>query len=97
MNDNAGGVDLQEYVARVERELNGIIARQREVIEQVLKEPAKSVPYCGIVHCERLRGYRHALEHAVHVLADTRRSFKSPQLEQLRKQLEAVLAQEFDH
>jgi len=89
------GLDLRDYVKAVERQLTELVGRQREVLLRAIdecegnKEPIEA---CGLVDCQPLRRYRQAVAEAVRVLAESRRSFKSRPLEQLRLQLEQVLA-----
>jgi hypothetical protein len=90
-------LDLKDYVTEVEREVTDILGRQRAVLLRFLeaaKEQGVQIDHCGLMDCSPLRRYREAIQDAVRVLCESRRAFKSRQLELLRKRLEEVLDEE---
>jgi hypothetical protein len=76
-------------------ELQDRLERQRALVRALAPElegiPASGV--CPLIHCPRSDKLRRAVVEAVEVLEQTRRSFKSRQLESLRRELMAVLAE----
>ncbi len=98
MRDGAkSGLDLRDYLLEMERELTNLVGRQREVLIRFLDEQERqghSLDHCGLIDCRPLNRYRRALRNAVRVLEETRRSFKSRRLEELRKELEQALAED---
>lgn len=98
--DPAEGLPARSSVAaqlaRTVTELEARLAEQRALLRALLDAEgplaaAANRPACHYLDCPRLRGMRHALVDAVQVLEETRRSFKSRQLEALRRRLVAVL------
>ncbi len=90
---------MREYVTQMAEEITARVNHERETMLRLLdaKEQADGpIPYCPLVDCSPRRNYRAALTEAVQVLEETRRSFKSRQLEALRKKLLAVLAEDAD-
>ncbi len=90
-----GGVDLVEFVNGVAGDLTDRIEQQRRVLLKLIderRESGLSVNYCPLIDCAPQQKYRAAVREAIQVLEDTRRSFKSRQLEDLRKRLEHLLA-----
>lgn len=89
-------VDLREYVTEIARELTDRVDHQREVLVKYLDKRAQQqgqpIEYCPLIDCSPRQKYRAALLDAIRVIEETRRSFKSRQLEELRKRLEGVLA-----
>ncbi|HKS97872.1 MAG TPA: hypothetical protein VJV74_17280 [Terriglobia bacterium] len=88
-------VDLREYVTEMARELTERVGHQREVLLKYLDErqpQGQAIDYCPLIDCSPRQKYRAALLEAIRVIEETRRSFKSRQLEELRKRLEGVLA-----
>jgi hypothetical protein len=95
-----GDVSLSEYVAQIADELTERVEQQRQVLLSFIagaSSDGKAVDYCPLVHCAPRQKYRAALQDAVRVLEQTRRAFKSRQLEDLRKRLEDLLAAEAGH
>ena len=88
---------LQEYVAEVSREVTERLTHLSAVVEQLATEReagAKSIDFCPLVDCRARQRYRIAVQDAVRVLDETRRSFKSRQLEDFRRKLEAILIED---
>ncbi len=99
-NHETRGIDLREYVTKVSEEIALRVAHERDVVLALLDgEEAEGgrIAYCPLVDCAPRNKYRVALQEAVNVLEETRRSFKSRQLEELRKKLQAVLAEDTAH
>ncbi len=95
MGYKTGDVDLSEYVNGIAGQLTDRIEQQRRVLLQVIderRENGLSVDYCPLVACSPRQTYRAAVRDAIQVIEETRRSFKSRQLEELRKRLENLLA-----
>ncbi len=93
------GLSMREYVTQIAEEISARVNHQRETMLKLLEAEERAdgpIPYCPLVDCSPRRKYRAALTEAVRVLEETRRSFKSKQLEDLRKKLQAVLAEDAD-
>ena len=85
-----GDLRLDQYVDRLAEEIHQRVEHQRSVIKKVLCTPDdKSLcpAYCPLVDCPRLENLRSVLRETIHVLEDTRRSFKCRRLEVMRKKL----------
>jgi hypothetical protein len=96
-NGEDRGLSMDEYVRQVTNEITSRVEHQRDVLLKHLEDSATSgekISYCPLVDCTPREKYRAALIEAVRVLEETRRSFKSKQLEELRKKLQAVLAED---
>lgn len=96
-NHKTRGIDLREYVMSLSEEIALRVAHERDVILAYLdgeESEGGRIAYCPLVNCGPQLIYRAALQEAVTVLEETRRSFKSRQLEELRKKLQAVLAED---
>ncbi len=92
-------VSLAEYINQIANELTERIEHQRQTLLKVAKDsegPGAPLSYCVLVDCGPRKKYREAVQDAVRVLEETRRAFKSRQLEELRKRLEALLAADAD-
>lgn len=90
-------LDLREYVTNLSREMTERLTHLQAVIERVAAEndaAGSPLEFCPLVDCRARRRYRAAVQEAVKVLDQTRRSFKSRQLEELRRMLEAVLSED---
>jgi hypothetical protein len=76
-------------------ELQERLERQRTLVRALAQglDGAPASPGCPLIHCASSARLRHALIEAVAVLEETRRSFKSRQLESLRKRLMTLLAE----
>lgn len=99
-NGELHGVTVTDYITQMAHELNERIDHQRRVLLEVVKEhenKGKPLSYCALVDCGPRRKYRQAVVNAVRVLEETRRAFKSKQLEELRKRLQALLAEDAGH
>ncbi len=96
-NGDTRGLSMREYVTQVAEEITARVNHQRETMLKLLEAEEHgngSIPYCPLVDCSPRQKYRAALIEAVRVLEETRRSFKSKQLEDLRKKLQVVLAED---
>jgi hypothetical protein len=90
-------LDLREYVAEISHELTERLTHLQSVVDRVAAEhevDGRPIEFCPLVDCRARQRYRAAVRDAVRVLAETRRSFKSRQLEDLRRTLEAVLTED---
>jgi hypothetical protein len=95
----AADIDLREYVTEISKELTERIEHQREVLLKFLEErqeQGRLISYCPLIDCGPKKRLRDGLREAVSVLGETRRSFKSRRLEELRLKLEALLAEDAD-
>ena len=96
-NGEARGLSMSEYVTQVTEEITSRVAHERDVLLKHLEDSAANggkIAYCPLVDCTPRGKYRAALIDAVRILEETRRSFKSKQLEELRKKLQTVLAED---
>lgn len=96
-NHETRDIDLREYVTKVSEEIALRVAHERDVVLAFLdgeESEGGRIAYCPLVDCAPVHKYRTALLEAVTVLEETRRSFKSRQLEELRKKLQAILAED---
>lgn len=92
-------VSLSQYGSQISSELTERIEHQRRVFLSLVEERERAdrpLGYCVLVDCGPRETYHAAVEDAIRVLEKTRRSFKSKQLEELRKRLEDVLAADRD-
>jgi hypothetical protein len=97
MANKIDGIDLYEYVNGMAGQLTERIEQQRQVLLKVIDErrdEGRSVDYCPLVDCMPRQKYRAAVLDAIQVIEETRRSFKSRQLEELRKRLGNLLAED---
>lgn len=95
----SSALDFREYIATITEELKTRIEHERQATLALLDErrgEGTSIAYCPLVDCRPNRRLREAIRQAVGVLEETRRSFKSRQLEELRLKLEAALAERGD-
>lgn len=87
--------DLLGYVNQVAEQIIARVEHQRQILNTVLleqtKRPEGVSSYCPLVICARRRLLEHVIEHAIEVLEETRKAFKSRQLEVLRKELTGAL------
>ncbi|PYV14888.1 MAG: hypothetical protein DMG21_16710 [Acidobacteria bacterium] len=93
---NSSALDFREYLTTITEELKARIEQQRLATLALLNErggESPSIAYCPLVDCRPNQRLREAIRQAVEVLDDTRRSFKSRQLEELRRRLEAALVE----
>lgn len=96
-NGSRLNLSLREYVTEISREVTERLTHLGTVVERVAAEGEKRrelIEFCPLVDCRARRRYRAAVQDAVRVLAETRHSFKSRQLEGLRRMLEAVLSED---
>jgi len=94
MGSKVNEVDLREYVNGIAGQMAERIEHQRQVLLKVIDErrdEGQSIEYCPLVDCASRTQYRAAVLDAIQVIEETRRSFKSRQLEDLRKRLENLL------
>ncbi len=90
-------LSLADYIEEMSRELTERVEYQRQVLLQVVgdRQPSgKPIDYCVLVDCGPRRKYRAAVQETIRVLEETRRAFKSRQLEELRKRLQGLLAED---
>jgi hypothetical protein len=89
-----GQLGVDEYVDKLTAELHERIEHQRNVLKCLLSAESDSerIAYCPIVDCPRLKKLRDVLGETIHVLEETRSSFKSKRLEVMRKKLRDILA-----
>jgi len=93
-NGSPLNLDLREYVTEISHDVTERLAHLRSVVERVTAEreaEGRPIEFCPLVDCRARQRYRVAVHEAVKVLDETRHSFKSRQLEDLRRMLEAVL------
>ena len=91
-----GQPDLGSILDKAMAEVQATIERQRQVVRLIARNAADGAALraaCPLLDCSRLEKLRAAIVDAVEVLEQTRRSFKSRQLEALRKRLNEVLMQ----
>ena len=96
-NRESRGIELREYVIKVSEEIVLRVAHERDVVLAFLageESEGGRIAFCPLVNCGPRQNYRAALQEAIRVLEETRRSFKSRQLEELRKKLQAALAED---
>lgn len=87
-------MDLKDYVTRVSAEISLLVNHQRDAVLAAIEargQEGETLPYCALVSCAPVERYRIALQETIAVLEDTRKQFKSQQLEQLRKKLQKLL------
>ncbi len=99
-NGDAARIDLRDYVSEVAKELTDRIEHQREVLDTFLAEHQQqghSIDYCPLIDCHPKQRLREGIREAISVLEETRSSFKSKRLEDLRRKLEALLLEEGAH
>lgn len=97
INGELHGVSVTDYVTEIAHELTERIEHQRKVILEVMKERERSgkpLDYCALVDCGPRKKYREAILQTIRVLEESRRAFKSKQLEALRKKLENLIAED---
>ncbi|HZT68547.1 MAG TPA: hypothetical protein VFC10_02200 [Terriglobia bacterium] len=90
-------IDLRDYVNGIASELTGKIEHQREVLLKFIEDcenDGRQIDYCPLIKCGPRQKYRAAVLDAIQVIEETRRSFKSRQLEDLRKRLENLVAED---
>lgn len=97
MDNGNGKLDYRDYVTQVSQELAERVEHQRiamlKMVDQHQRD-GKSIEYCPLVDCEPIKVLREGLREAVSVLEETRSSFKSRRLEELRLKLEALLIED---
>lgn len=89
-------VSIAEYLARTTAEMEERLAQHRVLLRALLEEESDAAqaarrPTCLLMDCPRQRRLRNALVDVIEVLEETRRSFKSRQLEALRRRVVAAL------
>lgn len=89
-------VSVADYLARTMAEVEERLTQHRVLLRTLLEgqSPAAEAaqrPTCLLLDCPRQRRLRNALVDVVEVLEETRRSFKSRQLEALRRRVVAAL------
>jgi len=90
---------LRDALVESARDLNRRLEQHRALIEQAInagEESEEIVRFqgCPLFECRHERLLKKTLLEAIGVLEETRRAFKSRQLEALRKKLIGVLAED---
>jgi hypothetical protein len=96
-NGSMTSMDLREYVSQISKQLTERIEHQRDVLLKFVEESKNSdrpIDYCPLIDCRSKKRLKEGLREAVLILAETRQSFKSRRLEELRLKLEALLAED---
>ena len=99
-NGARGDVSVSDYITQIAEELTTRIDHQRRVLLKVVRDretPTRPLDYCVLIDCGPRQKYREAVHDAVRVLEETRKAFKSRQLEELRNRLEDLLAADREH
>ena len=94
LEEAAKAMDLRDYVSRISAEIALLVDHQRDAVLAAIESKGREgeiLPYCALVSCAPVERYRIALRETIAVLEETRKQFKSQQLEQLRKKLEKLL------
>lgn len=86
-------VTAREALDRSIREIRAKIEQHERLLEH-LEHGDRRVPECGGAGCAGGRRLREALLEAVETIENTRKAFKSKELEVLRKKLIGVLAED---
>lgn len=97
MDNGNGKLNYRDYVTQISRELVERVEHQHVVMLNMVDQrqsEGKSIEYCPLVDCEPIRVLREGLREAVSVLEETRSSFKSRRLEELRLKLAALLIED---
>lgn len=87
-------MDLKAYVNRASAEIALLVNHQRDAVLAAIEAKegdGETLPYCALVSCAPVERYRIALQETIAVLEETRKHFKSHQLEHLRKKLQKLL------
>lgn len=84
----------REYLDRSLAELQQQLDRHRQFVQSAFEEPALREAGCVWSDCPHKQTLYTTLLDAVRVLEDTRRAFKSKQLEKLRKSFVQLLEKE---
>ena len=86
-------VTQTDILRRSADELLQLVEKHRGLLCQLQAGDTVEAALCPLMDCPRRRRLKGAILHAIEVLEGTRRSFKSKQLETLRKDLMGVLAE----
>ena len=89
-----GEMDLKDYVNRMSAEIALLVNHQRDAVLAAIEskgQEGETLPYCALVSCAPVERYRIALQETIAVLEETKKQFKSQELEQLRKKLQKLL------
>jgi hypothetical protein len=84
---------IRDALARSAEELQQRVNEHRRLLEQAAKEDGGAFEGCPLLDCPHRRKLRTMLVEVIEILEQTRRAFKSKQLETLRKKLLSVLAE----
>ena len=85
---------IQEALAQSAEVLQRLLSEHQHILSLVLKEgDGKEIELPSYVSNSESGKFRQTLLEAIEVLEDTRKSFKSKRLEQLRRKLVRVLAE----
>jgi hypothetical protein len=97
MESGISKLDYRDYVTQITAELMERVEHQHMMMLKLVddrQQEGKSIEYCPLVDCEPIRNLREGLREAVSVLEETRSSFKSKRLEELRLKLEALIIED---
>jgi len=84
----------REAIQRSAQELGVRIDEHRRLLGTFLEGGEAKLGTSGLLDCPHKRQMKEVLQEVITVLEETRRAFKSKQLEALRKQLVGVLAED---
>jgi hypothetical protein len=87
----------RELLERSLTELQGQLERHQRVLHSAFQGVAAESPGCCLEDCRHRQRLCAVLLDAVRVLEDTRRAFKSKQLEALRKDFLRILKEELQY
>jgi hypothetical protein len=94
---NSSAIDLRDYVAEISKELTQRIEHQRDVLTNFIDERqrlGRSIDYCPLIDCRSKQRLRDGVREAIAVIEETRGSFKSRRLEELRVKLTGLLTED---
>jgi hypothetical protein len=86
-------MSAQEALAKSVRDIQERLREHERLLECLSQKDGGSLPCCLSFDCRHAVLLRETLVEAIDVLEDSRRAFKSPRLEALRKKLIRVLAE----
>ena len=78
---------LKRHAAALQKQLED----HRQLLDQAEREKGSYINFCPHLRCPHQRQLHHALKDVVNTLEETRKAFKSKQLEQLRRRMLDVL------
>lgn len=86
-------MSAQEALAKSVREIQERLREHERLLECLGQKDGASLPCCLSFDCRHAALLRETLVEAIEALEDSRRAFKSPRLEALRRKLIRVLAE----